>query len=324
MSVHGIEKLQMFNSSVIDMSDTTDLLDKIQKYLDHDKIIDEQEDFDKIDKYLFEAKYTLKLNLKTIRILDKEKSNKFVLPLYSPMDNDKFNKLINQPFNFLVYNDSIFSVNLFTTVEDSWDHEKKQSKWQKLFEECFLNYKNTRTDIDRKKKLIVNRRIKIGEVYQKLGKQIDDMKQQFIERSKKYNNPKILRFMASRTETNIKIIRDAEKIAKRKIEVLRNKKLISEPALFFERAVKLYLGKTGKDIIKDLHILGYTTSEDYNIAIEYLFFLLSLIEYRKEKYISPIIPILTFDDFKFGYEKTEILKVLTGHMFIHTVNVSKN
>ena len=324
MSVHGIEKLQMFNSSVIDMSDTTDLLDKIQKYLDHDKIIDEEEDFDKIDKYLSEAKHTLKLNLKTIRTLDKEKSNKFVLPLYSPMDIDKFNKLINQPFNFLVYNDSIFSVNLFTTVEDSWDQEKKQSKWQKLFEECFLNYKNVKLDIDRKKKLILNRQIKIGEVYDKLGKQIEDMKKQFIERSKKYNNPKILGFMASRTETNIKIIRDAEKIAKRKIEALRNKKLTTNPSLFFERAVKLYLGKTGKDIIKDLHVLGYTSPEDYKIAIDYLFFLLSLIEYRKEKYISPIIPILAYDDFKFGYNKTEILKVLTGHMFIHTVTVSKN
>lgn len=324
MSVQGVEKLKVFNSSVIDMSDTIDLLDKIQKHLDHDKIIDEQESFDKMDKYLSEAKHTLKLNLKTIRTLDKEKSNKFVLPLYSPMDNDKFNKLINQPFNFLVYNDSIFSVNLFTTIEDSWDQEKKQSRWQKLFEECFLNYKNTKLDLDRKKKLIVNRRIKIGEVYHKLGKQIDDMKQQFIERSKKYNNPKILRFMASRTETNIKIIRDAEKIAKRKIEVLRNKKLISEPALFFERAVKLYLGKTGKDIINDLHILAYTTPEDYKIATEYLFFLLSLIEFRKEKYISPIIPVLKSEDFKFGYEKSEILKVLTGHMFIHTVTVSKN
>lgn len=324
MSVHDIEKLKGFNSSVIDMSDTTDLLDKIQKYLDHDKIIDEQESFDKIDKYLSEAKHTLKLNLKTIRTLDKEKSNKFVLPLYSPRDIDTFNKLINQPFNFLVYNDSIFSVNLFTTTEDSWDQEKKQSKWQKLFEECFLNYKNVKLDIDRKKKLIVNRRIKIGEVYDKLGKQIEDMKKQFIERSKKYNNPKILRFMASRTETNIKIIRDAEKIAKRKIEALRNKKLTTNPSLFFERAVKLYLGKTGKDIIKDLHVLGYTSPEDYKIAIDYLFFLLSLIEYRKEKYISPIIPILAYDDFKFGYDKTEILKVLTGHMFIHTVTVSKN
>lgn len=324
MSVHDIEKLKGFNSSVIDMSDTTDLLYKIQKYLDHDKIIDEQESFDKIDKYLSEAKHTLKLNLKTIRTLDKEKSNKFVLPLYSPRDIDTFNKLINQPFNFLVYNDSIFSVNLFTTTEDSWDQEKKQSKWQKLFEECFLNYKNVKLDIDRKKKLIVNRRIKIGEVYDKLGKQIEDMKKQFIERSKKYNNPKILRFMASRTETNIKIIRDAEKIAKRKIEALRNKKLTTNPSLFFERAVKLYLGKTGKDIIKDLHVLGYTSPEDYKIAIDYLFFLLSLIEYRKEKYISPIIPILAYDDFKFGYDKTEILKVLTGHMFIHTVTVSKN
>lgn len=324
MSVHDIEKLKGFNSSVIDMSDTTDLLDKIQKYLDHDKIIDEQESFDKIDKYLSEAKYTLKLNLKTIRILDKEKSNKFVLSLYSPMDIEKFNKLINQPFNFLVYNDSIFSVNLFTTIEDSWDQEKKQSKWQKLFEECFLNYKNVKLDIDRKKKLILNRQIKIGEVYDKLGKQIEDMKKQFIERSKKYNNPKILGFMASRTETNIKIIRDAEKIAKRKIEALRNKKLTTNPSLFFERAVKLYLGKTGKDIIKDLYVLGYTSLEDYKIAIDYLFFLLSLIEYRKEKYISPIIPILAYDDFKFGYDKTEILKVLTGHMFIHTVTVSKN
>ena len=130
--------------------------------------------------------------------------------------------------------------------------------------------------------------------------------------------------MASRTETNIKIIRDAEKIAKRKIEALRNKKLTTNPSLFFERAVKLYLGKTGKDIIKDLHVLGYTSPEDYKIAIDYLFFLLSLIEYRKEKYISPIIPILAYDDFKFGYDKTEILKVLTGHMFIHTVTVSKN
>lgn len=324
MSVHDIEKLKGFNSSVIDMSDITDLLDKIQKCLDHDKIIDEQESFDKIDKYLSEAKHTLKLNLKTIRTLDKEKSNKFVLPLYSPMDIDKFNKLINQPFNFLVYNDSIFSVNLFTTIEDSWDQEKKQSKWQKLFEECFLNYKNVKLDIDRKKKLILNRQIKIGEVYDKLGKQIEDMKKQFIERSKKYNNPKILGFMASRTETNIKIIRDAEKIAKRKIEALRNKKLTTNPSLFFERAVKLYLGKTGKDIIKDLHVLGYTSPEDYKIAIDYLFFLLSLIEYRKEKYISPIIPILAYDDFKFGYDKTEILKVLTGHMFIHTVTVSKN
>ena len=55
MSVHDIEKLKGFNSSVIDMSDTTDLLDKIQKCLDHDKIIDEQESFDKIDKYLSEA-----------------------------------------------------------------------------------------------------------------------------------------------------------------------------------------------------------------------------------------------------------------------------
>lgn len=285
----------------------------------------EEEEFADIDKYLTDASKTLKLNLRAIRTLHKAKSDKFVLPLYAsdPKDVVKFTDLTEKPFNFLSYNGAMFSCDLISSLRETWLDTADQSMWQSLWNERIHNYTKVKRDINVKRDNIATRQKKLGKVYNKLGKQIDAMKEQFIQRSEKYKNPKILRFMAGRTESNIKTIRAAERLAKRKIDILQSKKLTSRPIMFFERAVTLYLGKTGEDIIQDLFTLGYTSMEDHKLAIEYLFFLLRLIEERTDKFTSPVLPILSDKEFEFGFEKPEILKVLAGHMFIHTVTLSK-
>ena len=301
------------NNNICDMSKTMDALTELDNMINFDE-------FEKIDNALNHASKTLKLDLSAIRRLPKEKSNKFVLPLYesNPGDIERFNKLVEQPFSFLSYNNAMFSVNLYNAI-----HTDNYS-WQNLWDVHHDTYTNTINKIHDKEKEINDRCIKINNIYNKLGDQIILMKESFVHRANKYKNPKMLRFIASRTETNINTIRVAEKLAKRKIEILSNKKLTSDPKSFFNRAVKLYLGKTGDDIINDFKVLNIVTNNDYCRSIEYLYFLMHMLESRSNKYIAPILPIIKDSVHPDGYKLSKILKVLAGHMFIHTISLSHN
>lgn len=314
-------RIYMTKSHVVDMSTTISLLDRIDAQFSSQEQLTESKEFDIIDQNLNEASKTLKLDLKAIRRLHKDKSNKFVLPLYENDKDDleKFNKLVEQPFNFLSYNGAMFSVNLFSVITKSTNNSK--NRYQDLWNSNKIVYNNVVDKIKEKQKIITDRIIKINKVSNKLSLQVNEMKDNFIVRSEKYKNPKILRFIASRTESNIKTIRIAQSVAHRKIEVLRGKRLLNNPKQFFNRALRLYLGKTGNDIIQDFETLKIETTYEYCRAIEYLFFLINIIENRKDKFRSPMLPIIKRNDLPIGFEHSKLLKVIAGHMFIHTVSL---
>lgn len=311
-------------NSIIDTELSNIIMNK--KIVDIENFIDEEKEFNEIEQYLEEAAKTLKLNLKAIRILDKKKSDKFVLPLNASDMDDliKWELLINKPFNFLSYNDAMFSVNLNSHIKDTWDEDADMSKWHDLWNDMYRKFKNTTSKIDKKKHHISESRKRLVKARRKLEEQAEDLKIQFIKKSDKYKHPKLMKFMAARTTANINTIRDATSITQNRIDVLKNKYLYKNPAKFFKRAVRLYLGKTGNDIIYDLQELRFNSKNDYVLAIKYLYFLMDVIENRKDMFKSPVLPILNADEFAVGFEKPDILKILTGHMFIHTVTLSKN
>jgi hypothetical protein len=288
-----------------------------------EKMIEEEKEFADIEKQLDEASKTLKLTISAIRRLHREKSDKFVLPLYSD-DYKKFQDLTKQPFNFLSYNGAMFSVDLESKTSDLWDDNTNKSIFQDLWNQRINHYDSVKAKIKNKKDIIKDRQKKIGKAYTKLGKQIDVLKANFEERASKFQNDNYLSFLAMRTSNNIKKIREAEAEAKRKIDILRNKKLTSNPEAFFKRAVTLFLGQTGRDILKDFETLGYGVSSDgAKLAISYLYFLMEIIEKREEKFTAPILTVLSDNEFEFGFKNEKMLKIMAAHMFIHTVTLRK-
>lgn len=297
---------------------------------ENDIVLNEDQEFEKVEQELIDGSKSLKLDLRAIRVLHKEKSDKFVLPLkgYDWDDLAKWDELTKKPFKFLSYNDAMFSINL----DFHWSNKRNIShltdkvkvEWYNLWATQYKHYTYATDKINGKKQSIISRRKKLKKVKEKLNTQVNELKTQFIERSKKYKNPKLLNFMAERTATNIKTIRSAEILADDKIRALEQKKLVKTPGQFFKRAVKLYLGRTGDDIIKDMTKLGLNSLKDYRTAIEYLYFLMNLIETNEDKYFSPILPIFSIDEFDSGFVNLKLLKVIAGHMFIHTITLSKN
>jgi len=257
---------------------------------------------------------TLRLNRVNLKSLGKEATNKFVLPLDSSKEEDlkKFEHLTKQPFSFLEYNKARFSVSLIDKngVITGDDYTNTVNAYIELasFHE---KLKNKRTETKKRLK-------KLKKAVELLRNEIQALKDAFERKSKNFNNKKYLKFIASRTTSNIKKMRIAEDICVRRIEALEHNRLINEPINFFERASKLYLGETGKDIIKDIKTLNYSSEKTYFKAIGYLFFLLDFLNKNQNKDMSA--PLLSF----INNEKTNtikyprIFKVMTGHMFIHT------
>jgi len=287
--------------------------------------VDEEVEFERISKYIDEGVSTLRLNRETIKNMPKIKSNKFILPLEASKveDIEKFMHLTKQPFSFLNYNGAQFSVNLNTGVLTMWDDAKDESKWLGLVTNNVKGVDHVKKLIETKKQKIIERQKRIGKAYHKLSDQIDYLKEQFEKKANRFPNASYTKFIASRTADNIKTVREAEAYSKRQLEVLKNKRLISNPIAFFERAVTLFLGETGVDIIHDLEQLGYTNRDDHTLAIRYLYFMLRIVN-RDDDYVSPIVAIMDSEEFNIGFEKSPILKVIAGHMFVHTVSIVKD
>jgi len=295
--------------------------------IDKPQISKEEETFEEIESRLLSSSDTFKLTIKTIKRLDKERTDKFVLPLERGKDGDvdKFEHLTKQPFSFLNYNGATFCVNLNTGIHSDWDEDKDESVWISSVKRYYDLYSENTKKINTKKTEIYERISKVSDSFKVLSEQIDYLKKQFEDRSKKFKNSTYVKFLGERTIKNIETIRTAESIAKRKLEVLKNKNLIKRPIAFFERAATLYLGKTGEDIMTDMYKLGYTSKDIHILAIEYLFFLLKVVKLNEEggHYTSPILPILNGEDTNsLSYIEPDLLRLMANHMFIHTINIT--
>ena len=285
----------------------------------------DEEEFERISKYINEGAATLRLNREAIKRMPKSKSNKFILPLDANKveDLEKFMHLTKQPFSFLNYNGAQFSVNLNVSISVMMYDVESESKWLDFVSTSIKGIEYAKHIIETKKQKIIERQKRIGKAYHKLSDQIVYLKKQLEKKANRFPNATYTKFIASRTASNIKTVREAEEYSKRQLEVLKNKRLISNPSAFFTRAVTLFLGETGEDIIHDLEQLGYTNRDDYTLAIRYLYFMLRKVN-RDDDYVSPIIAIMDSDDFNNGFEKSPILKVIAGHMFVHTVSIVKD
>jgi hypothetical protein len=288
-----------------------------------EETIDEEQEFANIESHLERTSKTLKLSRVAIKNLPKSVSNKFVLPLDAMKegDLDKFKGLIQQPFSFLEYNGSKFSIDFTIPPKDGQGY--MDSQHNTALKEYFRQYQSIVTDMERRKKLRNDRMIKLNKVCNKLDEQVDYLKAEFEKKVERYGNDKYLKFVGSRTVNNLTKIREAQKTARTKIFTLKNKKLYTDPKAFFKRMLKLYLGETGKDILKDLKALGYTGKKDAEIGIEYFLFLLSVVE-GNSGYNSPVLPLVDNKTFNKGYDEIDMIKVIAGHMFIHTVSISKD
>jgi len=276
----------------------------------------EDEEFEEVEQQLEHASKTFKLTLRAIKRLDKAKSNKFVLPLKDTIeDRRKWLHLIAQPFSFLFYNGAKFSVKITRTLEQSdllgiVDLRKQ-----------FAEYEIVKNKIEAKRKYyneMLDRLTKVGEA---LEQQIVDLKLQFEEKAKEFKQPKLLKFVADRTQTNIATIRIAQKTVQARIIALKNKRLTTNPPAFFKRAVRFYLGNTGNDILKDLEKLGFTSEEDYVLLIDYLYFLIVLIEKNENKFVPPALMIADENSTGFGYKNTTLLEVVASHMFFNILKI---
>jgi len=317
----------------IEMDDTIQILGEIKEAIEEpvqktaEEIEAEEEaEYQRIDTMIRNGANTLRLNRKTIKKLPKTISNKFVLPLEASKkdDIDKFIHLTKQPFSFLNYNDSMFSVNLNTGLHTMWDEDKDESAWNSLAQESHRALNSVATRIISKKDKITERRKKLHKANNKLDEQVTYLKEQFELKADKFQHSSYVKFIATRTANNIQTIREAQSYSKRVEKALKNKRLIKDPNAFFNRALKLYLGKSGEDIINDLETLGLTSRTDVEHGIKYLLFLLKLVEKREDELISPIITITDIAELGVGFEISEMVKVMAGHMFVHTVTIHKD
>jgi len=331
-----VEELKGYNMP-IEMDDTIEIMGKIKEAVKLSEELkvpektaeeieaEEEAEYQRIDTMIRNGANTLRLNRKTIFNLPKSISNKFVLPLEARKkdDIDKFMHLTKQPFSFLNYNDSMFSVNLNTGLHTMWNDEKDESAWNSLAQESHRALNSVATRIASKKEKINERRKKLNKANNKLDEQVSYLKEQFELKADKFKHSSYVGFIATRTANNITTIREAQSYSKRVEKALKNKRLIKDPKAFFNRALKLYLGKTGEDIINDLETLKYTSRSDAEHGIKYLLFLLKLVEKREDELISPIITITDVASMGVGFEISEMVKVMAGHMFVHTVTIHK-
>lgn len=316
----------------IQMDDTIQIMSDVKEAVvpvkeDAEEIEAEEEaEYQRIYTMIRNRANTLRLNRKTIFSLPKSISNKFVLPLEASKkdDIDKFIHLTKQPFSFLNYNDSMFSVNINTGLHTMWDEDKDESTWNSLAQESHRALNSVAIRIASKKDKITERRKKLHNANNKLDEQVLYLKAQFELKAVKFKHSAYIKFISTRTSKNIQTIREAQSYSNRVEKALKNKRLIKDPSAFFNRTLRLYLGETGEDIINDLSTLGYTSRSDAEHGIKYLLFLLKLIEKREDKLISPIITITDITDLGVGFEISEMVKVMAGHMFVHTVTIHKD
>lgn len=281
----------------------------------------EEETFQEIEDRLNRTAKTLKLNRIAVKNLPKSISDKFILPLDASVEADfeRFKGLISQPFSFLDYNGAKFSINLKLKKMKGSFIEKNQTS----LIEYLRQFQNIKTDLERKEKYDKERIKKLKNVFKALEEHITQLKSDFEAKNKKFGNQSYLQFVGSRTINNIKKLREAQEMLNKKISVLENKKFYTDKKQFFKRMLKLYLGESGTDILNDLKNIGQTNKEVSEIGIVYFLFLLSIIEGNKG-YNSPVLPIIDQNDFDKGYTNTDVLRIMAGHMFIHTISISNN
>jgi hypothetical protein len=291
--------------------------------------MDYNNEFEDIETQILESADTFKLTLSSIRRLDKARSNKFILPLdYSNGDYDKFNSLIAKPFSFLRYNNAHFSVSLDINI-DAMDWESEFGSDEIPYYKEILNIDNEYKKIEKRiiqKEVNTYERIKsLNKAYTLIDEHIKYIKTSFAEKTNKFKNQTYMSFLAERSVQNIMKLRESEKIAKRKIEVLKNSTFLKNPKKFFERAVKLYLGKTGQDIIDDMNTLGYQEFNDYKLALKYLFFLISFLDKnnKENKFNAPVLIITDRNIFDKGFEDIRLIKLIATHMFFHTIHIRR-
>ena len=310
----------------IEMDNTIETLNEIKEAVSPDTT--EEDEYQRISDYIDERVTTLRLTRKTIKHLPKSKSNKFVLPLVAKHaeDLDKFVHLTTQPFSFLHYNKAQFSVDLkapYTSKVSGSTLSNSLDDWKQVIQNEKQNFSTIDNIVQTKIEKINTRRKRLNKVNNKLDTHIDYLKEQFEQKSKKFQNNTYIKFLGTRTIQNIEIIREAQDYSKRVENALKNKRLITRPIRFFERAATLFLGETGVDIIHDLESLGYTNREDSMLALKYLLLVLKVIKMDEDNYTAPIMVIMDLSKDKRGYEKSEILKVIAGHCFVHTISIGK-
>lgn len=328
-----IDNDEFFNTTEGDTSQGQSLRDFVEETIEPPKektaeelAQEEEDEYNRIENFIIDGASTLRLNRRTIFKLSKERTNKFVLPLEAGKkdDIDKFIHLTKQPFSFLNYNDAMFSVNLNTGLNTMWNEDKDESAWNGLAQQSHSALNSVATRIASKKDKIIERRKRLNKANNKLDEQIEYLKEQFEKKAEKFQHSAYVKFIATRTANNIQTIREAQSYSKRVEKALKNKRLIKNPIAFFERALCLYLGDTGRDIIRDLETLGFTSRGDAELGIKYLLFLLKLVEKREDELIAPIITITDLETFGVGYEQADMVKVMAGHMFIHTVTIHQD
>lgn len=322
----------------VDMTETTQVLGSLRQALgDLDRLSDtaemqsitdfpgetEEEQFENMEEHFARSSKTFKLSRKAIKALPKKISNKFILPLSMDKESDieKFNNLKEQPFSFLEYNGAKFSIDLQANTANSWDETSDQLLWADLISERIQAHEKVLKSMNDRRTKRIKKMQKLNKIYNQLDTHIDYLKNQFTKKTEKYGNDKYIRFIGTRTVSNIKKIRESQTLAKTKLFALKNKRLYNDPKTFFDRMLKLFLGQTGIDIRNDLDTLQYTTRKDSEIGIQFLLFLLSIVENHKE-FTTPILPILSTEEFNIGFENTDMLKVMAGHMFINTITIT--
>lgn len=286
-----------------------------------------EREYKEIEERLKIGATKLRLTRRSIKSLSRRVSNKFVLPLDIADDGalEKFKTLTDKPFSFLEYNDAMFSVDLTTGVYDTWDDVKDQSMWFDLATKRRGEFKEASDHFMQKTRFFQNKIKQYVKVKAELVKEIDYLKSQFKNKADKFNNGKYLVFLSGRITSNIEKIRKAETIIDKKLNGMRNKKMVSDPLAFFNRMIKLYFGESGEDMLNDLNVLGLNTLSNASFSIKCIIFLLSVMD-REDKFKAPVIVISQKDkkeDEPNEYGDIEILKVLAGHMFVHTVTIVK-
>lgn len=255
---------------------------------------------------ILESKHQFRLTRKSLKNLSKKKTNKFVLPFdISKVDDvEKFKKLCEKPFGFLLYNGAKFSMALKGTetkqiFKDNFAYEFFYSTKKYLDDREAAHFEKVRT-IDLNIKAI--------------DAEIKRLKKDFENKIKAVGNEKFAKFLVGRTTANIKKLRETEKKLKRLYHVESNKQLLNR-IKFFERFAELYIGyDVTDDIIQDLSQLGYTSKKHYEEALCCLMAVLKLIESNENKLVAPTIVV---DYIK--YDNPEILMVIAGHLFINTI-----
>lgn len=306
-------------------------------------------DFDEIESSLELAKFSFRHDLKSLKKLSRANLDKFVLPLdgREKEQRQKFQELSKQPFSFLEYNGSRFVPSIFMTQNQFIDFSGIADPFSYPYYFDRVGEQNkiftdVKTDMRRKLEYYRSQLTKLHDVKIETTLEKDRMKEQFLEIARKFKNSNYINFAGSRAVENIEKMNKAINILDHKIDILRKKRLRVNPAGFAKRAIRLYFGKTGSDIVEDITTLGLKQTlyvNEFLLNSAHMF--LRLIDQNKDSnwmYKTPALVILDNEVlFKNGgnvYGSVfrhigcnsetvrNILQIFAGHLFFRTVVVT--